>query len=133
MKAAKSTIVILSLLLGMAGCQKSNVVIPDIIGCWVNPVYVDNTEGKSIVFFEKSAILPEQARGIQFYNDGTLIERKNGGWCGTPPISYSDFSGNWQVQKNGNIRIDVAYWGGMEHNVWKIIEITNTTLQIEAI
>ena len=74
--------------------------------------------------------MPANSPSIKFLNDGTLIERKNSGWCGTPPIAYADFSGNWRVQ-NGNIIIDVAYWGGMEQRAWKIIDVTNTSLKIE--
>jgi hypothetical protein len=66
-------------------------------------------------------------------NDGTLIERKIVGWCFTPPVTYDNYSGNWQIQENGDIIIEVAYWGGMEHKVWKIVDITNSFLKIEIV
>ena len=119
----------------MAGCEKSDETThyKNIVGCWTKPMYVDNSEGKSIYCFEKAKSLPNNSGGTKFYNDGTLIERKNSGDCGTPPIAYANFSGNWQVQENGDIIIDVAYWGGMEHKVWKVIDITNKTLTIEIV
>ena len=116
-----------------ASCDKSDNKEPqDFIGCWAYPAYADNAEGKIIISYERIRSLPNNSDGIEFMKNTSLIERKNAGWCGTPPITYSDFSGNWRVQ-NENIIIDVAYWGGMEHRIWKIIDVTNTTLKIEVV
>ena len=113
----------------MSGCEKQNS--DNIIGCWTNPKYEDNTAGKSIVCYEKSNSLLADFAGIEFWKDGTLIERKNAGWCGTPPIAYNNYSGEWKMQNNNEIKINVAYWGGMEHRTCKIINVTNSTLKIE--
>ena len=118
----------------MAGCEKQDLNLngfDNIIGCWKNPVYEDNTDGKSILCYERSNSLPANSGGIEFLKNGTLVERKNAGWCGTPPIFYNNFSGEWQIQDNDEIKIDVAYWGGMEHRIWKIINVTGSTLKIE--
>ena len=131
---AKCVVVLLFLV--MAGCEKFEdppTTTLNIVGCWINPVYLYDTEGKTIIWFEKSKKLSANSYGIKFLNDGTLIERKNAGWCGTPPICYADFSGNWQIQENGNIIIDVAYWGGMERYDWKIIDIAHRTLKVEVV
>jgi hypothetical protein len=120
----------------MAGCEKqklNSTGFDDIIGCWTNPMYEYNTDGKSIVSYERSNTLPDNSAGITFLKDGTLIERKNAGWCGTPPITYGNYSGEWQIQNDDEIKIDVAYWGGMEQRIWKIIDVTNATLNIEII
>jgi len=117
----------------MTGCQEQNLDSNNIIGCWTNPAYADNSEGVTIVFYKKSKTLSDKSEGIKFFEGGTLIERKNIGWCGTPPIQYDNFSGKWywQDRKKTCIEIDVAYWGGMEHKVWKIIKVTKSTLEIE--
>jgi len=94
---------------------------------------MNNTDGRSIIRFEKSDNLPENSIGIRFMNGGKLIERKNSCWSGTPPISYVNFSGDWQMMKNGDIVIDVSYWGGMEHKVWKIIDVTRNFLKVEVV
>ncbi|MCL2651220.1 MAG: hypothetical protein FWD60_09400 [Candidatus Azobacteroides sp.] len=112
-------------------CGKSDYKEPQsVIGCWAHPTYADNAGGKVIISYERMGSLPDNSDGIEFLKNASLIERKNAGWCGTPPIAYADFSGNWHVQ-NENMIIDVAYWGGMEHRIWKIIEVTNATLKIE--
>ena len=120
----------------IAGCGKQDINLDgfdNIIGCWINPVYVDNIEGKSIINFQRSNIISTNSGGIKFVKDGTLIERKNAGWCGTPPISYDNFSGKWQILNNDEMKIDVAFWGGMEKKIWKIIDVTRSTLKIEEI
>jgi len=48
----------------------------------------------------------------EFKDDGTLIERKNAGWCGTPPITYADYQGTWTHLNDTLIQIEVGYWGG---------------------
>ena len=48
----------------------------------------------------------------RFNSDGTMTERKNSGWCGTPPISYADYPGSWSVLNDTMINVTVGYWGG---------------------
>jgi hypothetical protein len=125
-------LVILSALILMTGCKKIET-FDNLIACWTNPAYADNTEGKTIVYYKKSKKLSTASDGVKFLRDGTLIERKNAGWCGTPPINYKDYSGKWQIQNGDEVKIDVAYWGGMEQKIWKIIEVSGSTLKIEII
>jgi hypothetical protein len=120
----------------MAGCEKQNLNLKgfdNIIGCWINPMYEDNTDGKLIVCYRKSNALLTDSGGIEFLKNSTLIERKNAGWCGTPPVTYDNYSGKWQIQNNDEIKINVAYWGGMEYRICKIINVTDSTLKIEII
>lgn len=56
-----------------------------------------------------------------------FIERKNAGWCGTPPIAYADFNGSW-AKNDSLIDITVDYWGGVANYHWKIISIDNNNL-----
>jgi len=51
------------------------------------------------------------------------------GWCGTPPIAYSDFDGTWN-KKDSVIKITVAYWGGLADYQWKVISVDNNNLTI---
>ena len=117
----------------LAGCEKP--VNKDIIGCWTNPAYADNLEGKVFIFYERSDTLRSDSEGIRFLNDGRLIERKVGRFCGSPPptvIPIVDYSGKWCTQ-NDNIIIDISYGSGTEHRVWKIIKVSKTSLEIEVI
>ena len=118
----------------MTGCKKQESDFEgfeSIIGCWANPVYEYDIYPIAVICYERVKTLPANLPSIKFLSDGTLIERKNIGWCATPPVAYGDFSGKWQIENNNDIKIDVAYWGGMEQKTWKIINITNTSLSIE--
>jgi hypothetical protein len=77
----------------------------------------------------KSNKLKENEYGILFKSNGKLTERKNSGWCGTPPISYADFNGYWE-EHNSIIEIKVDYWGGLADYQWKIISVDNDILTV---
>lgn len=66
--------------------------------------------------------------GMQFLQNGKLIVRQNSGWCGTPPISYTNYAGTWK--KNGDTTIELIYpfWGGTVVEQWKIQEISDSVL-----
>ena len=117
----------------LAACEKSDYKEPQsLIGSWTHPAYSDDAEGKTFISFERANSLPADADGIEFSKNGLLIERKNAGFCGTPPITYANYSGNWHTIDE-MIIIKVSYWGGMEHRIWKIVDVTNTTLKIEVV
>lgn len=91
---------------------------------WVNPVIED-----TLWHFDRTSKLYENCYGLSFLNDNQLVERKGAGWCGTPPIAYADFDGQWQL--NGDtISISVGYWGGTAQYQWKILTITNQHLTV---
>jgi len=117
-----------SLVIFFIGCEK-NIEIEQksnsLIGYWINPQTTD-----SIVKYSKSPNLVENDYGLAFYSDGTLTERKNSGWCATPPISYSDFEGSWE-KTDSLISILVDYWGGIASYQWKLINIDNNGLIVQ--
>ena len=118
------------LILGLlSSCENDFDDISDypIIGSWVNISYDNN-----LITLEKSKNLKNNDYGITFKGDGSLVERKNSGWCGTPPISYSDFNGTWRI-KNSLIQISVDYWGGQTEYKWKVVSIDNKKLVIEVL
>lgn len=67
--------------------------------------------------------------GLSFEQNNRLIERKNSGWCGTPPISHSDYTGTW-IQKDSIISINVGYWGGTLDYSWKIVAVNQVELTV---
>jgi len=105
----KKIALIFSILFLLAGCSRDDITIdPDnlLIGVWNYSGYQDNTN----TFSRSNEFIDDHC--YRFSGDGTLTERKNSGWCGTPPISYSDYSGTWTVLNDTLIQIDVGYWGG---------------------
>jgi hypothetical protein len=98
-----------------------------VIGYWVNPVYTDST-----ITFDKATSLKENDYCFAFLKDRLFIERKNSGWCGTPPISFADYEGTWSKADN-TIQIKVGYWGGLINYEWKIISVNDEKLVIKEI
>ena len=66
----------------------------------------------------------------KFIDDGTVIERQNAGFCGTPPITYTDNTGTWTIINDNLIRIKVPYWGGTLNYRLEIVSLDETTLKV---
>jgi len=107
-------------------CQNS--VSPNhssIIGIWIEKGYEDNVR-----IFERSRQLNENRPGYIFYFDNTLIDRKNVGWCGTPPIAYSNYEGTWKKLAQNRLEIIVGYWGGLNTFDVEIISVDDDQLKL---
>jgi hypothetical protein len=77
-----------------------------ILGIWTYSDYRENT-----AVFNRSESFSDN-HCYNFKPDGTLIERKNSGWCGTPPINYENYNGTWASVNDTVILINVGFWGG---------------------
>ncbi len=123
-----SRLIILLFAFSIIACEKNiENTAPEndhLIGSWFNPRYND-----SIATFERSEGLVDNEYGFSFNEDNTFIERKNAGWCATPPIFYADFEGTW-TKKDSILDITVGYWGGTADYTWKIVLIDESTLKI---
>jgi hypothetical protein len=107
--------------------QKEPVPEASVIGVWEKPEYSD-----SLVTYKRATLLPQNDYSISFYADGSLTERKNSGWCGTPPIVYGNFDGTWH-QNQEIIYYTAAYWGGTMDITWEIITVNSTELKVKII
>jgi hypothetical protein len=108
-------------------CQKEknySIELDNLIGNWINPVYND-----SLIIFERSGWTNIDSYCLSLKENGQLVERKNGGWCGTPPISYADFKGGWGLV-DSLITINVGYWGGTAEYKWKVVSTTADRLKV---
>jgi hypothetical protein len=112
-------------------CDPHEVVSPEntneLLGVWINPQY--NNDG--LMTLDKADEFVD-GYGIAFHENGTLTERKNVGWCGTPPITYGDFAGSWE-EADDIIDMVVDFWGGENEITWKIIFVDDQTLIIEVL
>ncbi|MEI6090430.1 MAG: hypothetical protein WCR42_08265 [bacterium] len=97
----------------------------DLIGNWINPLNVDTL----ICRFERTTALQDTAYGFSIQSDKVFIERKNSGWCGTPPIAYENYKGTWS-ENDSVLSITVGYWGGMADYKWKIISVDDKYLTV---
>lgn len=96
-----------------------------IVGTWIDNGYKGDT-----LNLYRAGELDSQNYGFTINDDGTFIERKNAGWCGTPPIAYDNFEGTWEVVSDSLLDITVAYWGGMMTYQIRIVSVNNKELSI---
>lgn len=83
----------------------------------------------SIVVYEKATELTE-GPGINFLTNGSLIMRMNAAWCGTPPITYTNYSGTYTMS-DSILSISAGYWGGQSYHTWRLISLKKNTLTIK--
>ena len=123
-------ILFFSILLVLGCDSDNNEILEDsenLIGYWVDPVYDNST-----ITFIKANEFEDDNYGIVFKPNHKFAERKNSGWCGTPPISYAIYDGNWK--KDGDLlNINVGYWGGKIERQWKIMSISDKKLIISVL
>jgi hypothetical protein len=110
-----------------SSCTKEGIKIdPDnlLIGTWAYSGYKDDAS-----IFTRSQEFTDN-HCYRFNSVGTLIERKNSGWCGTPPISYADYQGTWEILDDTLILINVGYWGGLIFYKLDIESVSSDTLKV---
>ncbi len=93
----------------LPSCEKDNIEIDPgnlLIGVWINDGYSDD-----LTIYKRSDEFTDNYC-YQFNSDGTLTERQNVGWCGTPPITYADYEGTWEIMNDTLINITVGSWNG---------------------
>lgn len=96
-----------------------------LIGTWSYTGYEDNLN-----IFTRTGDLTEN-HCYRFNPDGSLVERKNSGWCGTPPISYADYEGAWTMVNDTLIEVNVGYWGGQSMYRLEVEQVDNRILKVK--
>ena len=102
-----------------------NHTLNDLYGTWVRVGYEENS-----TVLRKSGDLDDNQYGLIFRRDGKLTERKNSGWCGTPPTTYASYEGEWKKLPNSLLEITVGYWGGTTSYRMEIVSLSYDELKI---
>lgn len=126
MKNQKHYLIILPIIFLLISCADNpiNQSVPEsLLGTWVFRSYENE-----VYTMEKSFILENDNSGVVILNNGSLIERKNIGWCGTPPVVYDNYQGTWKSVSDNKFEVNVEYWGGTEIYSMEIVSVTNSTL-----
>lgn len=97
----------------------------DILGTWVEESLEDE-----VTRMARAESLAADKYGFTILGDGAFIERKNAGWCGTPPISYENFEGTWEALSDSLLEITVGYWGGTINYQMRIVSLDEQNLRI---
>jgi hypothetical protein len=96
-----------------------------VVGTWVEEEYVEDLRR-----LRRSSDLDPASYGFSIRENGEFIERKNAGWCGTPPITYANFEGTWEALSDSLLDITVGYWGGMMTYQIRIVSLDHEKLAI---
>lgn len=106
-------------------CENNEAIIDAdnlILGNWIEPVY----DGETTTFTRGSS-LPNDAYGITFKQNGDFIERTSG-WCGTPPLIFSDYKGSFKIDET-LVKINTEFYPNSFQ--WRIITLTETELIVK--
>jgi len=115
----------------LVSCEKDSMELDalgsnaGIVGTWVE----DGQKGDTLLL-QRSGAFDKEKYGFTINDDGSFIERKNSGWCGTPPIAYDNFEGSWEAVSDSLLDITVAYWGGMMTYQMRIVSLDPEELAI---
>ena len=115
----------------MVSCEKDLMELEalgsnaGIVGTWVENEYKGDT-----LFLQRNGAFDKEKYGFTINEDGTFVEHKNAGWCGTPPITFDSFDGTWKAVSDSLIDITVAYWGGMMTYQIRIVSLDAEELAI---
>lgn len=123
----KTCILLFSLLILVTGCSKDDTRIDPgnlLIGIWNYSEY----QGNSSVFKRSDQFIDNHC--YKFNSDGTMIERKNSGFCATPPITYADYPGTWSMVNDTLVQISVGYWGGLARYMLDIEKVNKNFLSV---
>lgn len=120
------SILFLLVITTLFSCQENNDIPINennlLLGNWMYDSYENQ-----ITTYRRVANLPEENYGFSFKTNGIYIERSSG-WCGTPPLTFFDTEGNWQLEAS-ILKIDTQGWQGNVH--WEISLLTEEKLSIQ--
>lgn len=131
MKNCKKYLLTLPLILILISCTDNpvNENIPaNLDGTWVYRSYEND-----VYTMEKSLSLENDNSGLVILQNGTFVDRKIVGWCGTPPVVYDNYQGNWESLSDKELKVTVGYWGGTENYTMEIVSVTNSLLKFKKV
>ncbi len=111
----------------LIGCSNNptDVNVPNgLYGIWVFSSY-DN----EVTIMKRASKFEDNNSGFNIMSNGRFVERKNSGWCGTPPIAYANYEGTWKPKEKNLLNILVGYWGGTQNYDIQIISLNNLELK----
>lgn len=90
-----------------------------LIGHWAEPEYNEQT-----VIFSRVNKLPSEGYGISIKAKNDFVERSSG-WCGTPPLVFSDYEGKWELTED---IISVTQDHFPNNYAWRILSLNENEL-----
>ena len=84
-------------------------------GTWV---YLGNVDSISIYY--STSQFEQDKPGIAFEKEYVFIERTSG-WCATPPLTFFNVEGKWEVFDDNTLKITCSNW--IDENYGRLMEI----------
>lgn len=99
-----------------------------ILGNWSNSNYNDKTGETTL---ERMKILPKGKYGMMFNKKNIFVERSSG-WCATPPLTFNNEKGTWQL-KGDTLIIKRQQGHYMGNNTFLIKKLSKKQLVLKKI
>jgi hypothetical protein len=117
---------ILLIILLLSSCKQYETSNP-LIGKWVYQTSGMMNSKEFTKTFVKTDVLDDNTFGIIFMEDNQVIEHKNIGYCGMPPVIYDKCKGKW-TQDGKQICIKASGVFEKINECYEIISIDEKTL-----
>lgn len=120
----KNLIIVLFAFL-LFSCENNDPIIDAdnlLLGYWIEPTYTEET-----TTFKRSSAFSNDAGGISFAINGDFIERSSG-WCGTPPLSFIDYKGSFEIEDT-LIKITSGLYPTTFQ--WRIVSVSENELVVK--
>jgi len=118
-------IIIISLVVYSCSSDDSVSIVDNnnlLLGKWISPELSDTG---TLVFTRANSFI--NGRGMEFKRNGEMIHR-NAGFCGTPPLTYSNYDGIYNVS---NDTLSGQLFNSHINNIsFELVSITTTSLEI---
>lgn len=98
----------------------------DIVGTWTYDYFKN---GVSV--YKRQDRMDYKKANFVFKKEGNVTYRRNESDCGTPPISYQNYYGNWELSKDSIITVSYNYNRKEVKQEWKLIAISKDSLVVE--
>lgn len=124
-KKSINLVLLIAFVAFLASCTKDETVSYNenqlLLGNWS---FVKSEEG--LETYQRTQTLKSESYGVTFKENNTFIMR-TAGWCGTPPLSYSDIEGSYQTQDT-SIDVKMEYYPG--NFGWEIVSLDSIKLVV---
>lgn len=125
-KLLKNNSLIVLAILILASCQKEDISVSgsEIVGNWV----FDRSQD-TLYIYKRVLELPENDYGMSIQFNNIYFERANSGWCGTPPIVFSNYPGKWFLN-DSILKVNYRNWSGNVNNKWKVTSVNSSQMKL---
>jgi hypothetical protein len=117
-------ILILLFTVVLFSCENNEPIIDSenlLLGFWVEPIFDNDT-----TTFKRANSFSDESYGISFNQSGDFVEHTSG-WCGTPPLSFFNIEGTFDLD---NTLVTISTQNYPTNYAWRILSLTEKELVV---